>query len=95
MFDEMSLLLSVCFDKYVCYICLCRQNYVKILLSFVCSVQIKIGELKGCSCCDFIIIFEYSPFNVDFNMCVFIFIYHAFNKYDIFNCILNTAIVYS
>ena len=43
------------------------------------TVQIKIGKHKGCSCCDFIIIFKNSPFNVDFNMRVFIFIYHAFN----------------
>ena len=69
MFDEMSLLLSVCFDKYICYLCLnacylclnacylclIRLNYVKILFSFLRTVQIKIGKHKLCCCCDFLI----------------------------------------
>ena len=47
------------------------------MLSFVSTVQIMIGEHKECSCCDFIIIFKNSPFNVDFNERVFISIYHT------------------
>ena len=72
-----------------------QNKLCKNIAFFLMTVKIKIGEHKGCSCCDFIIIFKNSPFNVDFNMHVFIFIYHYCNKYEIFNCILNTAIVHN
>ena len=66
-----------------------QTELYKNIAFFLRTVQIKIGEHKGCSCCNFIIIFKNSPFNVDFNMGVFIFIYHACN----FQCLQPSNIL--
>ena len=66
-------------EKESCLKLYARNRLTKIIINrltkyFVRTVQIKIGEHKGCSCRDFIIIFKNSPFIVDFNMRTFIFL---------------------